>query len=107
MQYIEVIRKPFILEAIEITTDNIEELAALVGTLKHKEDGTPFIQLNRQVIPGPLYRAFPGFWLTKVNDNHRCYAPKVFHKEFGELDPNTRDWVNYLNGQPAEVAPVG
>jgi hypothetical protein len=41
IEYTDFVRKPFIVQAVEITDDNIEEIANELGTLRHKEDDTP------------------------------------------------------------------
>ncbi len=41
------VRKPFLVDATEITDDNIAELASFVGTLQTKDDGTIYIQVDR------------------------------------------------------------
>lgn len=78
-------RKPFYIEAVQITTENIEEIAELIGRVMTKEeDGSPFIQIDNVIIPG-ISRAYPGFWLTIMNDRYRCYSNKIFTSQF---EPN-------------------
>lgn len=74
-------RKPFYVEAVEITAENIEELAPLVGDFKKLEDGTPYILVDQRLVPN-LHRAFIGYWITKMGDNVRCYANKIFTDQF-------------------------
>ncbi len=40
------VRKPFLVDAVEITEENIAELASFVGTLQTKDDGTIYIQVS-------------------------------------------------------------
>lgn len=88
MEFNTYIRKPFIVEAVEITDENIEEVAALIGKIKiNEETEVAFIALDRRVIPN-VGRAYVGWWLTKLGDNYRCYAPKVFTEQFIEQVSN-------------------
>lgn len=82
MEFQQFIRRPFTVEAIEITAENIEEVAALVGKLQMKGD-TPFIVLDRRIVPS-VNKAYVGWWMTRLGDNYRCYSPKVFTAQFVE-----------------------
>lgn len=73
-------RNPFTVKAVLITKENIEEIALLIGELRKKGDD-PYIALNRRIIPH-ITRAYVGWWLTKVEDNYRCYSPKAFNEQF-------------------------
>ena len=88
-------RKPFAVEAIEITEENIALLAPLLGELKEK-DGVPFIALDKRIVPN-IHRAFIGWWVTRMDDNLRCYSPKIFEEQF-ELLINER-----TNSAPVRV----
>lgn len=82
MKFGRYIRKPFTVEAVEITNDNIRQIAKLIGTLR-KKDGEWFISVDRRIIPN-IDRAYPGWFLTKLEDNYRVYAPKPFRAQFIE-----------------------
>lgn len=90
------VRKPFLVEAIEITEENIAEIAEHVGTLKFKEDGSPFIHVNTKKVPN-VYRVYPGFWMTKMGNNVRCYTKKIFTEHFVETTPEINTWVQYIS----------
>jgi len=106
MEFTTFVRKPFQVEAIEITNDNITDIAELIGKLNYKEDGTPFIKVNRWKMQG-LDRVYLGFWMTKMGDeeNIRCYSRRIFTEQFTESDPSIAGWVEYLN-KDIEEAPV-
>jgi len=91
------VRKPFEVLAVEITKDNIAEVAKLVGDLKEKEDGTPFILVDKRLVPN-VFRVFPGFWMTKMGDNIRCYSKKIFTDQFVESNEEIKQWVDWMNG---------
>ena len=85
------VRKPFLVEAVQITNENIAELAVLLGELKENE-GSLSILIDRRLVPN-IKRAHVGWWVTKLDDNLRCYSPKVFEKEFMNYDT---DWDAYF-----------
>jgi hypothetical protein len=103
MQFTEFVRRPFVVEAIEVTEENIAEvaeyvktvLANYVGELRSKEDGTPFISVDRHLVPN-IFKVYPGFFLTRMGDHIRCYSRKVFMEQFVENGPNITTWVEFL-----------
>lgn len=103
MDYKDFVRKPFIVKAVEVTPENIAEVAKLVGELRQKDDGTPFIYVDRRLVPN-VYRVYPGFFMTKMGDHIRCYTPRIFKEQFTESTPNIVDWVDFLNGENQEAA---
>ena len=96
MEFNSYVRKPFIIEAVEITEENIEEVAELVGTLRKKEDGTPYIHVDRKLVPS-IFRVYPGFWMTRMDDNIRCYSKRTFQEQFVESTPEIVKWVDFIN----------
>ena len=98
MEFTTFVRKPFTVEAVEITEDNIGEIAELIGTLRHKENGTPYVAVNRRLVPN-LFRVYVGFWMTKMGDgdNIRCYSRRVFNQQFIETTEEVDNWIKYLN----------
>lgn len=83
------VRKPFLVEAVEVTEANIKELAEFIGTVRKKPDGTSFIAVDRRLIPN-VFRVYPGFWMTRMGDNIRCYSAKIFNDQFIELEEYER-----------------
>lgn len=76
---------PFLIEAIEITDENIEEVAEMIGTLKIK-GGNKVIEIDRRVVPN-IYKAYVGWYLTKLDNQYRVYSPTTFSKQFAEPLP--------------------
>ena len=101
MDFTTFVRKPFVVEAVEITEDNIAEVAKHVGKLKEKEDGTPYILVNRKLFPN-FVRVELGFWMTKMDDNIRCYSNYVFKKQFIESSPDIEVMCKTLIGGDEE-----
>lgn len=105
MEFNTYVRKPFLVEAVKITEDNISDIARLVGTLCWKPDGTPFIQVDRKRVPS-IYRVFPGFYMTKMGNNIRCYSENTFLEQFRSSTPEIVSWVEFLNSEEPESAEV-
>lgn len=74
-------RRPFPVEAVEVTKGNFDVIAGMTGERSEKEDGTPFIQTDRTVVPN-VNRIYLGFWLTKMDGNLRAYSAKTFSEMF-------------------------
>lgn len=96
MEFTTFVRKPFRVEAVEVTAENISDIAGFVGTLRHKDNGTPYIQVDRRLVPN-VFRVYPGFWMTKMGDNIRCYAKRVFEEQFIANTDEINQWVNFMN----------
>lgn len=82
MDFTSYTRKPFVVDAVQITEDNIDEIAKKIGDgVVVRKDGKTYIPIDRRVVPN-ISRAFVGWWLTSMNDNLRCYSGKVFAEQF-------------------------
>lgn len=84
MEFHQFVRRPFQVEAVQITEENLQEVAELVGKVQTK-GGVTYIVLDRRIVPN-INRAYIGWWLTRVGDNYRCYAQKVFKNQFIEYE---------------------
>lgn len=97
------IRKPFEVEAVEVTRNNIKELAEMIGTIQYEADGTPYIEVDAEKVPN-LRQVWPGYWVTKVGaKNIRCYTRKIFFSQFVENSDEIDAWVKFLNGKPPKT----
>lgn len=106
MEFQPYIRKPFEVEAIEITDDNIKDLAKFIGKLHFSDEGVPFIDVDPKKVPS-VTRVWPGYWLTKVgSNNYRCFTKKIFTAQFTQSSDEIADWVRFINGQPAKTVPL-
>jgi hypothetical protein len=85
MQFNQYIRSPFVVEAIEITEENLADVAKLVGDIRTK-NGVTYIALDRRIVPS-VNRAYVGWYMTRLGDNYRCYSPKVFTDQFIDYKP--------------------
>jgi hypothetical protein len=95
MEFTSFVRKPFSVEAVEVTLDNIEEVAKYVGDLKEKEDSTKYILVDRRLVPN-VYRVYPGFFMTKMGENVRCYSRKIFKEQFVEFTDEMAPWLEFM-----------
>lgn len=84
LEYTQHIRRPFQVEAVEITEENIEEIAAKIGDIRTDASGKRYIAIDRRVIPF-VPKAQVGWLVTRLGENYRCYAPGVFEKQFEEF----------------------
>ena len=95
MEYATFVRKPFTVEAVKITPENMDEIAELVGQVRRKVDGTPYILVDRRLVPG-VFKVYAGYYMTRMNDNIRCYTPEIFEEQFGLQTTQAKDLVESL-----------
>lgn len=95
MNFTTYVRKPFIVEAVEVTVANIADISKFVGDLREKEDGTPYILVDRRLVPN-IDRVYTGFFMTKMGDNIRCYSRRIFRDQFMVQDDHIKPWVDYM-----------
>ena len=91
------VRRPFQVQAFEITRDNIAELAPHVGELCD-DNGNPFIKSDKKKV-GNNFKVWPGFFATVLKGQVRCYSRKTFFDQFGELNEKTGPVVEFLHGR--------
>ena len=102
LEFEKYVRIPFVVEAVEITVANIEEIAMQVGTLKtDAETGKPYIWVDKRLVPG-VNKVHPGYFMTRMGDMVRCYSPKVFAAQFRMPDANIMEWVEYISSGTAD-----
>jgi hypothetical protein len=102
IEYEDFVRKPFIVKAVEVTEENIREIADELGRMKYDEnDGTPYIAVDKGKVPN-VSRVQLGWWMTKHGKRTHCYAPGVFEKQFVENTPAIQEWVDDLNSDDFE-----
>lgn len=104
MEFTTFVRRPFMVEAVEVTEENIAEIAKLIGALKTNPDGSLYINVDRRRFPN-LYKVSPGFWMTQMNDNIRCYSKDVFHRQFVPTTSDIDAWFKSL-GKYADEEPL-
>jgi hypothetical protein len=95
MKFTTYVRKPFIVQAVEISPDNIADIARFVGDLREKEDGTPYILVDPRLVPN-VERVYPGFFMTKMGENVRCYSRRVFTDQFIIQSDEIKPWIDFM-----------
>lgn len=89
-------RRPFLVDAIMVTVDNLDIIAPLIGEVKTKVDGTRYIQADRNLVPN-VSKVYPGFYMTCLDNTIRCFSPRVFRQQFVDLTPDRVEVVDALN----------
>jgi hypothetical protein len=98
MDFTTYVRKPFVIQAVEITEENIGEVAKFVGELRGVRDGNPHILVNSELVPN-VDVVFPGYYMTKMGSNVRCYSKRSFENQFIEKDENVQPWLDWMSGR--------
>jgi hypothetical protein len=102
MQFLTYNRNPFTVEALQITEENMEHIAPMIGDIR-KKGNDRYIAINRRLVPH-VTRAYVGWWVTKVDNNLRCYSPKAFSEQFTEAPMTTEQLIERANLEHAEYA---
>lgn len=102
INYDEVVRRPFKVKAIQITEDNIEQLARYIGDLKEDDDGNVYILVDRRMVPN-VAKAYVGFWMTRMRDQTRVYSKRVFNQQFMELTPSVQEWLDFIEKENTDA----
>ena len=74
-------RRPFSITAVQITEENLEEIAALISASVTTTPHTRFIDVNPSIIQG-IGVIKPGWWITLMEGSYRAYTNDVFHRLF-------------------------
>jgi hypothetical protein len=104
MEFTTYVRKPFIVEAVEITKDNIEELSKFIGDIKEKEDGTKYILVDPRLVPN-VDRVYVGYFMTKMGQKVRCFSRKIFRDQFVVKDESIQPWLDFLASNGSDEVP--
>jgi len=92
------IRKPLVVDAVQVTTENFEELAAWCQGTIYNNDGTnpQAIDPSNQHIhvrvhnprSGRQSKAFVGDWLLYTERGYKIYNTKAFSGTFAPYNPS-------------------
>lgn len=96
MDFNSYVRKPFRVEAVEITADNIVEASEFIGTVCEEENGSKYILVDRRLVPN-VYKVTPGFWMTKMGKNIRCFPGFIFESQFVSVTQDIEEFLSKLN----------
>lgn len=82
MQFDKYVRVPFLVEAVEITEENFDEVAALIAKeVVETGSGRRQIVIDRDVIRNG-HKANIGGWLTRMDGKYRYYSKTAFEQQF-------------------------
>lgn len=104
MEFVTFVRKPFVVQAVEVTEENIHEVAKYIGDVRDKEDGTKYILVDKRLVPN-VSKVYPGFFMTKMGENVRCYSKKIFKEQFVPNSPEIQPWVEFMESHGAVEQP--
>lgn len=100
------VRRPFLVEAIEITEENIHELSEFIGELVQKEGQPPYIEVDRKKVRNRS-KVKIGHWMTRKDGLIHCYPALPFEKQFSGTSEQILDWVEFMEWkEPAEDHPT-
>jgi hypothetical protein len=104
MEYAVFARKPFKVQALEITKENMGEIAEMIGELRENERGIPYISVNRRIIPN-IFRAHIGFWVTVMGEDRRirCMTRNTFLNQFVPCTSDVNDMLIEINGEEQNI----
>lgn len=98
-------RKPFSIEAVRVTEENMEDVAKWCGGEIHKYNGKRFIKVD---VARPLTekqtKAFAGDWVLRVKTSFKVYQHKAFVSNFDKVvsveDTDTQDTLPFEKPAP-------
>ena len=99
MEFINYLRKPFVVEAVEITEENIEEVALMIaqdGAVSKDDEGKPYILIDRRLVPS-IHKAWPGYYMSRFDGKFRVFSPKAFANEFVQMSADLTDVIDRVN----------
>lgn len=107
MEFTKFVRKPFVVEGLEITRENIADVARFIGELREVEGLAPYIIVDERYVPN-VDRVYIGYFMTKMGSNVRCYSRNIFRKQFVEQTEAMRDLIDLIDGRnvPEETPQV-
>jgi hypothetical protein len=100
------VRRPFVVEAIQITEENIHELSEFIGELVQNEGQDPYIQVDRAKVRNRS-KVRIGHWMTRKDGVIHCYGPDPFMRQFAGTSEQILDWVEFMEWkEPTEDHPT-
>jgi hypothetical protein len=54
-----------------------------------------FLVVDRRLVPN-VFKVYPGFFMTKMGENIRCYSRKIFKEQFVEEDESIKPWIDFM-----------
>lgn len=92
------VRKPFTVEAVRVTNENMEDLARMIGRVITDNLNRKVIEVDPEIVPNiPL--VWPGYWVTRMGENIRCYSAKTFAEQFVKATEESLELVLLIEKQ--------
>lgn len=101
IEYVDVVRRPFKVKAVQITEDNIEKLAQYIGDVKRDDDGTIYILVDRRLVPA-VSKVYVGFWMTRIGKQTRVYSNRIYKQDFMAMTDSVQEWLDFLDKEAAQ-----
>lgn len=84
------IKKPLIVEVVEVTTENFQEVSEWCQGTTYENDGNPYIRVRVQK---PLNvrqtQAYVGDWILYTEWGYKVYTTKAFRANFDPYEEET------------------
>lgn len=84
MKTVTYVRKPFEVEAAQVTEDNLNEIQDWCqGTIMSEDDGAQYVKVRvNRAMNERQTKAFPGDWVLFAGTGFKVYTNKAFAKTF-------------------------
>ena len=91
VQTMQYARKPFVIDAVRVTAENIEEVAEWCeGEVRTKKDASKYIKVAVQrPMNDRQTMAFAGDWVLKAGMGFKVYTQKAFEASFEPYNVKT------------------
>lgn len=98
MKTLKYIRKPFVVEAVQLSEENFDDVLAWCdGSREFDSKNQKHIRVRvRHPLNARQTRAYPGDWVLKAGEGFKIYNAPAFEKSFEEVGA-----LNAPDGQPS------
>jgi hypothetical protein len=109
-------RTPFYVDAVQITLDNMEDVAKWCGgeikrQVRNRDTVVQYIEVDvTNPVSARQGKAFVGNWALKTNSGFKVYTERAFESCFKEVKPPTPEEIwsdDMLPLEPAERNDIG
>jgi hypothetical protein len=84
------VRKPFYVDAIQVTSENMNDVAAWCNGAIQPSDKTLYIQVDvAKPISPRQTMAFPGDWILSAGPGFKVYTNRAFQNSFEQVNTDT------------------
>lgn len=84
------VRKPFDIDAVQVTTDNIQEVATWVDGEVRTDNLGQYVKVRvHRPLNDRQTKAYVGDWVLYAGTGYKCYTPKAFASSFERVSDET------------------